>query len=919
MFTFFLSYLPYSAEAATSISETKAETTKWKEKINVPADKEWVINFNSNLNPSSVDFNTIYVKDSYGILVDTVVEMDGDNRVRVKPPLKGYLPGEVYTLCISDGLKSKVGKSLSKSVELVFAVGESSGNIPVQGIDLGPNTTSIEVGEVQELNAIVAPSNATDQEITWKSDNPAVAQVQNGMIVGVAKGKATITVTTKDGSHSDFIDVEVVEKKVTYQVYNGQEFVKDFTEQADAIKYAGSLENGKVVEKDTKRVIWEKEINSITQLELTERATLYGEPSFLSTTYGSLSPQKVTVLEALDNGWYKIQTYLGDRWIAPNGMKVPVEKETVLYEEATLTSKTSGKINPQVVTAIGASSGGWLKISSEAGEKWINLTETPDPPVENVQKLVLKEQTVLYAEPTKSSKTYGSLAPQTVTVLEVGQNGWYKIKTYLGDKWIFVQDTQPDPEPQQLETLQLKERATLYKDANFLSTTYGSITPQTVKIVEKKEDGWYKIQTYLGEKWIAPNGMKVKLAKAAKLYEEPSLTSKTFGQVSPQEVTAIEEKAGNWYKIQTYLGEKWINLSTDQDPPKDDGIKLVLKEQTVLYGQADFQSNTYGALLPQTVTVIEDKKDGWYKIKTWTGDKWIAPNGIKLKVQIATTLYDEASLTSKTYGQVSPQEVTVIGAKSGGWYKIKSWVGDKWIAPNGVDFKVTENMALYDEPSIDSKLSAQLSPQTVKVTEIVGSEWYKVKTWLGEKWIFLGKNSPSSDNSFLAALKFAAKWEGGYANHPNDYGGLTNRGITQSTYDSYRKSIGQSTQSVKYITEEEYDSISYNWFFVPIHGSEMDDALAIVMFDTSFNFGPGGAIQFLQQTLGVTADGGWGSITDKAFKNKSISQHKELALKIVQIRMDYRYQRVNRDSSQRVFLQGWLNRDNDLKAYIQNM
>ena len=41
---------------------------------------------------------------------------------------------------------------------------------------------------------------------------------------------------------------------------------------------------------------------------------------------------------------------------------------------------------------------------------------------------------------------------------------------------------------------------------------------------------------------------------------------------------------------------------------------------------------------------------------------------------------------------------------------------------------------------------------------------------------------------YLLAKKFTAQWEGGKVDDPDDPGKRTNAGVTQKTYDEYRKS-----------------------------------------------------------------------------------------------------------------------------------
>ena len=69
------------------------------------------------------------------------------------------------------------------------------------------------------------------------------------------------------------------------------------------------------------------------------------------------------------------------------------------------------------------------------------------------------------------------------------------------------------------------------------------------------------------------------------------------------------------------------------------------------------------------------------------------------------------------------------------------------------------------------------------------------------------------DKEYPQMLKFILAREGGYSNNKDDLGGETNKGITHTTYNSYRRSKGLPTQSVKYISEDEMQEIYYNNYY----------------------------------------------------------------------------------------------------------
>jgi uncharacterized repeat protein (TIGR02543 family) len=70
----------------------------------------------------------------------------------------------------------------------------------VTGVSLDKTTLTITVGSFEQLTAIVTPAGASNQEVTWTSNNTAVATVSgDGLVRAIGTGSANITVTTVDG------------------------------------------------------------------------------------------------------------------------------------------------------------------------------------------------------------------------------------------------------------------------------------------------------------------------------------------------------------------------------------------------------------------------------------------------------------------------------------------------------------------------------------------------------------------------------------------------------------------------------------------------------------------------------------------------------------------------------------------------
>ena len=72
--------------------------------------------------------------------------------------------------------------------------------VAVTGVELNKTTATVVCGKTETLTATIAPTNATNKNVTWASSNDDIASVEDGVVTANAVGTATITVTTEDGS-----------------------------------------------------------------------------------------------------------------------------------------------------------------------------------------------------------------------------------------------------------------------------------------------------------------------------------------------------------------------------------------------------------------------------------------------------------------------------------------------------------------------------------------------------------------------------------------------------------------------------------------------------------------------------------------------------------------------------------------------
>lgn len=117
-------------------------------------------------------------------------------------------------------MKKTLSRSLSLLLAVVLAVSlalpAAAASVAVTGVTLDKTTLTLAPKDSYTLKATVKPDNATNQNLTWKSNRPDVATVSSkGVVTAVSEGTASILVTTNDGGYFASCDVTVAKSKVT--------------------------------------------------------------------------------------------------------------------------------------------------------------------------------------------------------------------------------------------------------------------------------------------------------------------------------------------------------------------------------------------------------------------------------------------------------------------------------------------------------------------------------------------------------------------------------------------------------------------------------------------------------------------------------------------------------------------------------
>lgn len=180
----------------------------WSQNPTAAADFAKILNFRTTSAAIRRGDLTTYANDDISIFTKTL----GSEKVIVMSNLRNASKSYVIPAALAgtyvNPYNNNASVTLTAGTTRNFAAYEylvlTNTNAPVvavTGVSVNPTTVTVGLGTTQQLNATIAPANATNQNVTWTSSNTAVATVNaSGLVTAVAAGTATITVKTVDGN-----------------------------------------------------------------------------------------------------------------------------------------------------------------------------------------------------------------------------------------------------------------------------------------------------------------------------------------------------------------------------------------------------------------------------------------------------------------------------------------------------------------------------------------------------------------------------------------------------------------------------------------------------------------------------------------------------------------------------------------------
>ncbi|NOU98652.1 hypothetical protein [Paenibacillus planticolens] len=332
----------------------------------------------------------------------------------------------------------------------------------------------------------------------------------------------------------------------------------------------------------------------------------------------------------------------------------------------------------------------------------------------------------------------GYLAPQEVQVVKAGmpwslEHTWWKVHTWLGDKWINVPSSALEVAPP--TQVSLLDNTLMYASPNTNTPSTGTLAPQDVEVVAAMKH-WFAMETYDGSTmtwlqvhttWLGDQWIHISLNHIGKLRSiQPQKAYFMYDTSIPQgtgEITGefISPFNSTTYRVETENGVRWANTRGAEIKVSNETINLDMR--TTLFAQPHSNGEEVAILEPQSSEVFEridnnpygntTKEPVWYHVHTSAGDGWVnkqfadpidaKPTDVTIQLNSNAELMSyPTSGTWYKFAQASPQILHPIrywdDELGNRWYQINSYVGLVWLKLNPYSDRI---IGLGPDPAIE--------------------------------------------------------------------------------------------------------------------------------------------------------------------------------------------------------------------------
>ena len=165
--------------------------------------------------------------------------------------------------------------------------------------------------------------------------------------------------------------------------------------------------------------------------------------------------------------------------------------------------------------------------------------------------------------------------------------------------------------------------------------------------------------------------------------------------------------------------------------------------------------------------------------------------------------------------------------------------------------------------------------------------------------------------NFDHSLDLVLKSEGGFVNNPKDPGGMTNLGVTASTWANF-KGRNTNEKEMRSLTRDDVAPLYEKKYWDTCKCDDLPSGVDYLVFDFAVNSGPGRSVKILQRALGLPEDGAVGPVTIQTI---DVMDKTELIARFSDAKKQF-YESLPTFAT---FGNGWLKRVDEARVNASNM